>query len=374
LAAAPVAAESADYKVVGYYASWAAYARGYTPRSIDAARFTHLIYAFASIRGGELALGDSVADPGNLAELQELRRKGDRLRILVAVGGWEGSAEFSDLSASDSARQRFAGRVVAFLRNYGLDGIDIDWEYPVAGGKEGIPHRAADQENFTHLLQALRTALDAAGREDSRHYLLTIAAGASADAVTHLDVPSIARLVDWVGLMGYDFSGAWSKTSGHNAPLAADPDDPAQGSAVNNVSAAVARYLAAGVPRSALLLGLPLYGRTWKSCDRRQNGEYQMCDGPGQGTWEEGVLDYRDIAKNYVTNPSFQQKWNRAAMVPFLFDASSGQFVSYDNARSIGHKLGFIKANGLAGAMLWEISADREAALLDVVTRELRMP
>src|SRR5690349_18883735 len=83
------------------------------------------------------------------------------------------------------------------------------------------------------------------------------------------------------------FFWAWSKTSGHNAPLAADPNDPAQGSAVNNVSAAVARFLAAGAPRSELLLGLPLFGRTWKSCDRRQDGEYQMCDGPGQGTWEE---------------------------------------------------------------------------------------
>jgi chitinase len=374
LAAASGAKERADYKVVGYYVSWAAYARGYTPRSIDTTRFTHLIYAFASIRDGALALGDGAADPGNLAELQGLRRKVGQLRILVAVGGWEGSAEFSDLSASDPARQRFVSSVVAFLRNFGLDGIDIDWEYPVAGGKGGNVHRTADRENFTHLLQALRSALDAAGREDSHYYSLTIAAGASADALTHLDVTSIARLVDWIGLMSYDFSGAWSKTSGHNAPLAADPDDPAPGSTVNSVSAAVARYLAAGVPRSKLLLGLPLYGRTWKGCDHRRDGEYQMCDGPAQGTWEEGVLDYRDIAKNYVTNPRFQKNWNQVAMVPFLFDESSGQFVSYDDARSIGHKLRLIKANELAGAMLWEISADREGTLLDVVTGELRTP
>ena len=253
-----------------------------------------------------------------------------------------------------------------------FDGIDIDWEHPVIGGKNGNTHRAADKQNFIRFLEVLRNALDAAGREDGRRYLLTIAAGASADHTGNIDLETIAKLVDWVGLMSYDFSGAWSKTSGHNAPLAADPNDPTPGAALNTVSAAVARDLAAGVPKRKLLLGFPLYGRAWRGCDSRNKGEYQICDGPAKGTWEDGVLDYQDIAKNYITNPSFERSVNRAARTPFLFQASSGCFISYDDEESFRYKLAFLKDNGLAGAMLWETDADREGTLVGLVANELR--
>jgi chitinase len=172
--------------------------------------------------------------------------------------------------------------------------------------------------------------------------------------------------------MSYDFSGAWSATTGHNAPLAADPADPTPGAALNTVSAAVARYLAAGLPKQKLLLGLPLYGRVWRGCDSRRMGEYQICDGPASGTWEEGVLDYQDIVRNYLTAAGFQRNFNRAALAPFLFQASSGRFISYDDDESVHHKLAFIKDNGLAGAFLWEISGDPAGALVDQVAAELQ--
>jgi len=379
LAVAPFAPSSArdegeGYKIVGYYVSWAAYARHYAPSSVDPTRFTHLIYAFAKIDKGGVALGDSAVDIENFAELQALRRRNARLQILVAVGGWEGSANFSDVAASEFLRERFAESTIAFLRAHNFDGIDIDWEHPVVGGKNGNTHRSADKENFTLLLKALRKALDDAGREDGRRYLLTIAAGASADQVGNTELETIAKLVDWVGLMSYDFSGAWSTTTGHNAPLAADPNDPAPGAALNTVSAAVARYLAAAVPKRKLILGLPLYGRAWRGCDSRNKGEYQICAGPAKGTWEDGVLDYQDIAQNYLTNPSFERKFNDTVMAPFLFHEASGRFISYDDEESFRHKLAFLKHNGLAGAMLWEISADREGALVGLVANELRQP
>ena len=251
----------------------AAYARRYMPSSIDPTRFTHLIYAFAKIDKGEVTLGDDAVDTENFAELQALRRRNGRLQIFVAVGGWEGSADFSDVAASDLLRQRFAESAVAFLRMHTFDGIDIDWEHPVVGGKNGNTHRSADKQNFIRLLEALRNALDAAGREDGRRYLLTIAAGASADNTGNLELEATATLVDWIGLMSYDFSGAWSKTTGHNAPLAVDPNDPTPGAALNTVSAAVGRYLTAGVPKRKLLLGFPLYGRAWRGCDSRNKGD-----------------------------------------------------------------------------------------------------
>ena len=118
-----VHAKSPDHKIAGYYVSWSAYGRNYTPRDIDATKFTHIIYAFANIDNGVITPGDAAVDPGNFAELRELKRKHDHLKLLIAVGGWEGSKHFSDIAATDQDRKRFANSVVAFLRDNGFDGM-----------------------------------------------------------------------------------------------------------------------------------------------------------------------------------------------------------------------------------------------------------
>jgi chitinase len=241
----------------------------------------------------------------------------------------------------------------------------------VAGGREDNTRGPEDREHFTLLLQALRAALDTAGEADGKRYVLTIAAGGSEEYVANTELQKIAETVDWLGLMSYDFAGPWSKTSGHNAPLFADPANPSPDAARNTVAEAVVRYLNAGVPPEKLLLGLSLYGRTWRGCDPRNDGEYQECSGPAKGTWEDGILDYQDIAANYLVNEAFVRHFNRAAKVPFLFGATSGQFISYDDAESFRYKVGFLKERRLGGAMYWEITADREGSLLDLIAREL---
>lgn len=362
---------SSDYKIAGYYISWGAYGRHYTPRNIDAAKFTHIIYAFAYIDKGEVTLGDAADDPRNFAELRQLKSQNARLKILIAVGGWAGSTHFSDVAATAEGRRLFSDSAVAFLRHYGFDGVDVDWEYPVEGGREDNSRRPEDRENFTVLLQTLRAALDTAGKTDGKRYLLTIAVGGSDEYVVNTELREIADTVDWLGLMSYDFTGTWSKTSGHNAPLFADPANPSPEGARNTVAAAVVRYLGAGVPPQKLLLGLPLYGRTWCGCNPQNNGEYQECSGSAKGTWEEGVLDYQDIVALYLPKGAFVRHFNQAARVPFLFAASSGQFISYDDVESFRDKVNFLKERGLGGVMYWEITADPEERLLDPMAREL---
>jgi len=364
-------AGSPEPRVAGYYVSWAAYQRQY-PRDIDATKFTDIIYAFAGIDRGAVALGDAAVDQRNLAEFRQLRSRNDRLKLLIAVGGWAGSKGFSDAAATRQSRRRLADSAVAFLRRQRLDGIDVDWEYPVAGGAAGTVSRPEDRRNFTLLLQDLRAALDAAGQADGKRYLLSIAAGGSPEYVADTELAKIARTVDWVGLMSYDFAGPWSETSGHNAPLFADPANPAPDAARKTVAASVMRVLEAGVPPGKLLLGLPLFGRTWRGCAARNDGEYQECSGPAKGTWDDGALDYQDIAVHYLTNPDFARHFNNRAKVPFLFNARSGQFISYDDAESFGYKIDLLRERRLGGVMYWEITADREGGLLALVARELR--
>jgi chitinase len=362
-----VAAEPA--KIIAYYFPSTTPGRAYAPADIPAAKLTHLNYAFANVEGGEVVIAHPELDLEMFAGLRELKQQQPHLKTLISVGGWSGSKNFSDAALTPESRARFADSGVAFMRRHGFDGIDIDWEFPVAGGMAGNIVRPDDKPNFTLLLQALRERLDAAGKADGRAYLLTAALGAAHE---HIETAKVAAQLDWLNLMAYDFSGTWNARSGHVAPLFADPAAGAAGGGPqNNVAGLVDRFVGAGVNPRQIVLGVPFYGYSWKSCAAVDHGQYQACAGPGRGTWEAGALDHGDIARNLLNRNGFSRYWNAASRSPWLFNPVTGEFVSYEDSESLTHKLRYLKLRKLAGAMFWELGGDRQQALLDTLRREL---
>lgn len=249
----------------------------------------------------------------------------------------------------------------------GIRRIDIDWEYPVEGGADpsGNP---ADRDNYTLLLAELRAALDAATPSGSERKLLTIASSPNPAYVGNMDLAAMDDILDWVNVMTYDYNGAWQSTSAHNAPLTPNPapSNPFPG---YSVAGTVDAYLAAGLRGSKLVVGMPTYGRAWRSMPAGPSGTglFSSCGGscPATGTWEAGVLDYKDIAANYVTNPAYTRHWDAVSGVPFLYNGDV--FVSYDDAESICLKSDFVMDSGLGGAMVWAASSDRNHELQHVI-------
>ncbi|UOQ86699.1 glycoside hydrolase family 18 protein [Gracilibacillus salinarum] len=407
------AAEQDDeYRVVGYYTQWSTYGRDYQAVDIDASNLTHIVYAFADycwdgaghaastqcegIENGTVVSADPWADYqnpnvigleegeewnrdfyGNLGGLAKLKDQNPGLKTLLSIGGWTFSKNFSNVAASEETRQTFAASAVEFMRTYEMDGVDIDWEYPVAGGLEGNIHRPEDKENHTLLLQTIRDELDKAEQEDGRQYELAIASSANPSYLEHNELNRIAEIVDFIDIMTYDFNGSWQKTSAHNAPLFADPQAKEAGvssTEVFNVATAIQGHLDAGVPSDKLVMGMPFYGRSWGGCDSdgdsHNGGYYQNCEGAGNGTWEAGVYDYDDIIKNKLTDNQFTAHWNDAAKVPYLYNEQTGEFISYDDKRSIAAKVAYVENLELGGAMIWELSADRESQLLGLIKQE----
>ncbi|WP_127529631.1 glycosyl hydrolase family 18 protein [Paenibacillus kobensis] len=405
--AAKTEAAAASYKIVGYYPAWAAYARTSNVADIDGSKLTHINYAFADIcwngihgnpdptgpnpvtwscqdevgninvPNGTVVLGDPWIDAqksytgdtwdqplrGNLNQLIKLKQKYPHLKTIISIGGWTWSNRFSDVAASATTRQTFAKSSVAFIRHYGMDGVDLDWEYPVGGGLAGNSVRPADKQNYTLLLKEIRKELDAAGAADGKSYSLTIAAGASQAYASNTELSEIAKTVDWINIMSYDYNGGWSTKSAHNAPLYSDPAAVAAGipdASTFNAASSVQTMLGSGVPASKLVLGLPFYGRGWKGCapGPSGDGQYQSCTGVSTGTWEPGSLDYGDLAAKYVNKNGFVRYWNDTAKVPYLYQASTGTFISYDDEQSFGYKINYIKSLGLGGGMFWELSSD----------------
>jgi chitinase len=417
-----VFAASSDYKIVGYYPSWAAYGRDYQVSDMDVSKVTHINYAFADIcwdgkhgnpdpegpnpqtwscqneqgqtidvPNGSIVLGDPWIDAqksfdgdtwdqplkGNLNQLNKLKEANPHLKTIISVGGWTWSNRFSDVATSATTRENFANSAVDFLRKYQFDGVDLDWEYPVSGGLPGNSYRPEDKQNHVLLLQKIREKLDVAETEDGREYLLTIASGAGPTYAQNNELGQIADVVDWINIMTYDFNGGWQALSAHNAPLYFDPAAEAAGvpnAESFNIEAGVQGHLDEGVPANKIVLGTPFYGRGWSGCQSSDNGQYQNCGAANEGTWENGVFDFTDLQDNYINKNGYTRYWNDAAKVPYLFNPTNGNFISYDDVESFGYKTSFIKSKGLGGAMFWEFSGDRNNTLLNKLTSDLETP
>jgi chitinase len=386
--AAPACA--AEPRVVGYFAEWGVYGRKYHVSDIPADKLTHVNYAFAKIDNGECAITDrnaaidraypgDKADDGTLRgsfnQLQKLKAKHAHLRTLISVGGWGGSAPFSDTALTEASRARFAKSAVAFITKYGFDGIDIDWEYPVGGGLEKNKARPEDKENFTLLLAELRKELDARGRADGKQYLLTIAAPAGPKTYASMELAKVARLTDWINLMTYDFHGNWSPLTNFNAALYPSKDDPSKDETVrkhSNVDATVKGYLDAGVPADKIVVGVPFYGRGWGGVKNVNDGLYQPhAPAAPRGTAGAGAWNYRDLVANQIGKT--QRHWHEQAKVPWLYDEKTGVMISYDDPESLRLKAEYVKEEKLGGVMIWELSADdKDSSLLGALHGVLR--
>jgi chitinase len=374
-----------ENRIVGYFTSWAIYGRDYWVTDIPAQYLTHINYAFANIsEDGEVILGDEWADTqiaypddpatsgllGNFRQLQLLKEANPGLQTLISVGGWTWSGRFSDVALTEETRQRFAASAVDFMTRYGFDGVDIDWEYPTGGGLEGNTNRPEDPENFILLLEELRAQFDAQGEADGRHYLLTIAAGAGADAYEPLDWARIHPLLDWINVMTFDMSGGWSEMTGFNAPLFNAAEPPPEGT---SAATALSGFLSMGVPPEKLVMGVPFYGRGWAGVPAENDGLHQPFESIPDGTWEPGSFDYHDIAENYVG--TMERFWHDTAQVPWLYDADSGVMISYDDPESLALKAAYVREHGLGGVMFWELSGDdADSSLLAALYETLNAP
>jgi chitinase len=372
------AAASPRYKVVAYYLASPVPARYFSPDKIPAGRITHLNYAFANIMDGEIVVGDPALDTAghdNFARLRLLKKRHPHLKTLISVGGWAWSGRFSEVALTPESRARFADSGVAFVRRHGFDGIDVDWEFPVAGGMPENARRPEDKQNFTLLLKTMREKLDAAGQADRRKYLLTAAVGNNETYLFNTEIGAVAATLDWLNVMAYDMNGTWNKVAAHVAPLYRDPAMAVPGAnPKNNVADLIDLYLAAGVPAPRLVMGVPFYGYSWKNCGAARHGEYQTCEGPGRGSWEDGALDYTDIESQLVNRNGFIRYRNAVSKAPFVHNVTTGEFVSYEDPESLRAKLRFLKQRRLGGAMFWELTGDRRHQLLGTLSRELLAP
>jgi chitinase len=391
-------AGAAEPITVGYFPAWGVYDRHYLIQQVErsgaAERLDVLAYAFATIGADDLvALADPVADieqpysaatsvdgsadqpgagvlRGTFNQLRKLKLLHPALRLVISIGGWNGSERFSDLASDLGKRRAFAascvGRLIAGNFAPGVsqagifDGIDIDWEYPATAGAS--PHaRSEDARNFTALLAELRTQLDQRGAAAGRAYLLTAALPATPAVYRRLELGLIQRSLDLLLLMTYDFHGAWDGRTGPLAALHPAAGDP-QGDQQPSSERAIADYLAAGVPAAKLVLGVPFYGHGWQGVEPGPHGDglYQSASGPAKGSTASGSDDYRNLARLGAATLFHDQ----LSVSAWSYDPVARVLWSFDDAVTVRAKRAFAIDHGLGGVMCWELSGDDDGGTL----------
>ncbi len=355
---------------------------------------------------------------GNFYDLMKLKEKYPHLKVLISVGGWTKGQDLSPIAASPVARAALAADMANFITTYPfIDGFDIDWEYPLSGGTDGteivngspVPpqkYSPDDNKNLVYLLKAMRQAMP--------NKLITIAAGNNVRNVSKQYLgpnnrsqygmtEDISTYCDYITYFGYDFGGNWYDKTCYNAPLYAsgNPNDPLYGATQSeSLDELTNQYLnVIGFPANKLIMGLPFYGKKFDNVAANStNGLFVSapryvvpgCTNPQNptGTWDgsgacekSGSIEICDLVGNPVTNshayldpntmmvtPSaasagWVRYFDNTTKVPYLYNATTKEFISYEDKQSMDLKVQYIKSKNLAGGMIWELSQDTRGAI-----------
>jgi len=330
---------------------------------------------------------------GNLEQFRQLKINHPRLKLIASLGGFKGSKYFSPCTAPGK-REELVESTMQLLRDYPVfDGIDIDWEYPGSDGAAGnIIDEVNDWPNHMAYMTRLREEMNKLEIEKNRadKYEMSIAVGMG-DAPLQRAEPHMKDmcggenpLLDGVNLMTYDFNGDWSKTSGHNAPM-----HDSQNS--DGLAPRAERYWLKHCHSDRIMWGLGMYGRSWKGIPAGGNpnmpGYNQDSTATGGGspqagceTYDSANLEYWDIIKNYggaylndpAVNPNpdaypYKYYYDQQNMAPYLYakGLNGGNFITFDDDRSVRDKVAWASKKKLGGVMFWELQGDREETLLD---------
>ena len=302
-------ATESEKVVVAYVTSWSSVIP-------DPAHITHINYAFGHVTNS--FDGVRIDNPERLKAMVALKEVKPELKVMLSVGGW-GSGRFSEMAATDANRKAFAKDCLRVVEEFGLDGIDIDWEYPTSDAA-GISASPEDTDNFTLLMKELRKALPV-GK------LLTMASVATAEYVNFKEV---IQYLDFVNIMTYDMASAPKHHSGMYRSEMSPGITCEEG---------ILAHFEAGVPMEKLVFGMPFYGRASGAL--------------------EGFNDYKSLIQ--LPTDKFTAEWDDTAKAPYLVEVASGNVVcTYDDPRSIAIKCDYIAEKGMKGAMYWDYDGDTE--------------
>ncbi|ETS82826.1 hypothetical protein PFICI_04702 [Pestalotiopsis fici W106-1] len=326
------------------------------PESIPAGALTHINLAFI-----EFDENFELVDTGGdiVARVSKLKMTYPGLRVNVAIGGWNfndppTATYFSDMAASHENRQTFISSLSAYLTKYGLDGIDIDWEYPTATDRGGSPD---DTDNYVVLLAEMREAFDAV----NPGWDITCTIPSSYWYLQNFDLPSMQKYISWFNMMSYDLHGMWDQKNQYTGAYLRGHTN------LTEIDEGFNLLWRNGVEPENVVMGMGFYGRSFTMADSSCYGpdcEFSSAGLAGDCSNTAGILYYAEEQKLALSNIRRLTVCRNVAtyydpVTTVKFNVYNGnQWISYDDAQSWGDKMEYLTGHCLGGVMIWAIDQD----------------
>nr|WP_015141786.1 glycosyl hydrolase family 18 protein [Clostridium perfringens]AFV15073.1 chitodextrinase [Clostridium perfringens] len=399
-------------KLVGYFPEWAysSEAQGYfNVTDLQWDSLTHIQYSFAMVdpstnkitlsnkhaaieedfsefdlnyNGKKIELDPSLPYKGHFNVLQTMKKNYPDVSLLISVGGWTGTRCFYTMIDTDNRINTFADSCVDFIRKYGFDGVDIDFEYPSSTSQSGNPddfdlsepRRTKLNERYNILIKTLREKIDMASKEDGKEYLLTAAVTASPWVLGGISDNTYAKYLDFLSIMSYDYHGGWNEYVEHLAGIYPNKEDR---ETVTQIMPTLCmdwayRYYRGVLPAEKILMGIPYYTRGWENVQGGINGLHGSSKTPASGKYNilgddlnnDGVLEPAGanplwhVLNLMEQDPNLKVYWDEISKVPYVWQNDKKVFVSFENEKSIDARLEYIQNKNLGGALIWVMNGD----------------
>lgn len=288
--------------------------------------------------------------------IPQIRKWNPNLKIALSLVQSQSDA-FTTCCRTEEMRKKTAKALAAAVREFDLDGIDLDWEYPCVPSN-GMDTIWEDKYNFTLFCQEIRNALD---EIEGKHCTLSIAAGADVYYVNCVEIPKLNEILDYICVMTYDLKCGFHALAGHHTALFSNRGDYFR----NSSAQALQLFVDYGADPEKLLMGGAFYSRKWTDLKDRNHGLFQIAKaGGGYGP------DYDILARDYIDKNGYVRYWDDEAKAPYLFNGST--FISYDDCKSLALKCQYVKEKKYAGIFYWEHKCDSTRTLLDTLYHEMK--
>ncbi|KAL2338488.1 hypothetical protein Fmac_012934 [Flemingia macrophylla] len=315
----------------------------FPPSAINTSLFTHVYYAFLVPNNTTYQLHVSNTTATTLATFTATLSPA--VSTLLSISGANADASvFATIASDAAARASFINSTIAVARTFGFHGVDLDWEFPRTASQMG---------DMGKLFAEWRAAISAEAAATRRKPLLLSAAVYYAvdyflSETTSLRYPvdSINDNLDWVNVMSYDLNGPWSNRTGPPSGLF----DPRSNL---SVGFGLGSWIRAGVRPNKVVMGLPLYGRTWQLRDPSVHGIGAPAVGPGPGS--DGAMAFFQVLEfNNQTGANVVYDDETAS----VYSYSGSYWVGYDDPVTVTVKIGFAQARSLRGYFFWAAGLD----------------
>jgi len=270
---------------------------------------------------------------------QRAAAKNPNVKVVLTICN-RNIVKFENWLKTPALRSEFADHLVGVVFANNFDGLDIDFEFP-----QDLSLRT----NYAQLLGEIRARFNARSSMNGRKYILSIATPASFWANEKFDLVACSQYLDFFNIMNYDlYCGTAVPYTHHHTPPYDNIDPYGHVPTGGSVQGDINLYKSLGIPADKIVSGMGLYSREWVGVANRNNGLFQG------GGLQASNYHYDLLVASYINRNGYVRYWDDTSKAPYLYNASQGIFLSYEDPESIRYKCEIVARERVRGVMVFD--------------------